>query len=324
MAASVVLMIGNFDGVHLGHAALVRRARAMADESGPRGRVIALAFDPHPMTSLRPELAPERVMTFERRAELLRGLGADEVGRLTPSHELLGHSPEAFIDLLVERYQPSGVVEGQDFRFGRARSGDAAALERLCAARGMRAVIVPPVTVALSDQTIVTASSTMARWLLRHGRVSDAALVLGRPHEVSGTVVQGDRRGRLLGFPTANLMTDDLIPADAVYAGIAELPGGRERAAAIHVGARATFNNPERTVEAFILGWDGPVAEGGAEYGWPLRLRFTAWLRDQAKFDSVDHLINQIRRDVGRVEDCAAALDRGGGGRRGVPREAMA
>lgn len=296
MPGATAVTIGNFDGVHLGHAELVRRARA-------HGRVVALVFDPHPLSVLRPDAAPARLMPFERRAEILRAMGADEVERLEPRPGLLNESPAQFIGWVFERFAPTLIVEGSDFRFGKGRAGDGRVLTELCAARGARAEIVEPVTVSLSDQSIVTASSTIVRWLVARGRADDAARVLGRPYELIGEVVRGDRRGREIGFPTANLRFDPpaLLPADGVYAGAAALADGRRMPAAIHVGPRATFDRAERTVEAHIPGWAGPLAEGGVEYGWPLRLEFTAWLRDQARFDSVASLIAQIERDVARA-----------------------
>lgn len=294
------MTIGNFDGVHRGHAALLREARRRA---GDGGRVVALAFHPHPISVLRPEQAPAVLMPFERRSEHLRRLGADEVVRLTATPETLGLSPEAFIERVLEGHHPSAIVEGSDFRFGRGRSGDASTLLRLGAANGFEVSIIDPVEAELSDQTIVTVSSTMTRWLVARGRVVDAARLLGRPYELEGLVVRGDRRGREIGFPTANIETDGLIPADAVYAGAATLPDGREFPAAVHVGPRATFASATRTVEAYLIGWRGPLEDGwrGAEeYGWRIRVSFTAWLRDQARFEGVGPLVDQIRRDVER------------------------
>lgn len=304
MPSTTAVIIGNFDGVHAGHAALVRRARELADRAAfgsPGARVAAMVFHPHPLTILRPESAPEMLMTFERRAELLRAMGVDDVVRLEPRPEILRESPAEFIDSVFARFNPCAIVEGRDFRFGKGRSGDVGTLAELCAARGSTASIVEPVTVALSDQSIITASSSMVRWLIRHGRVDDAARVLARPFELTGTVVRGDRRGRELGFPTANLSAESLLPLDGVYAGWAVLPDARRLAAAIHVGTRSTFDNDTRTVEAYILDWAGPVAEGAAEYGWALRLEFAAYLRDQARFETINALVEQIRRDVERV-----------------------
>jgi riboflavin kinase/FMN adenylyltransferase len=312
MPSRTVVTIGNFDGVHLGHAALLREARRLA---GTGGRVVALVFHPHPISVLRHDQSPAMLTTFETRGELLRQLGADGVIRLDPSAALLALTPEAFIDRVIAEHHPVAIVEGSDFRFGKGRAGDVESLRSIGRAKGFEVAVIDPVETELSDQTIVTASSTIARWLASRGRVVDTGRVLGRWFEVTGTVVRGDRRGREIGYPTANLETECLIPADGVYAGTARLPDGREMPAAIHVGPRATFDNEERTVEAFILNWRGPLSDGWAgaeEYGWPLRLSFIAWLRDQARFDGVGPLVEQIKRDVERAADIVA---------RGSPRQ---
>lgn len=297
-----VITIGNFDGAHVGHAALVRSARRIADEApGPnRPRVVVLAFDPHPASVLSPRGTPARLTTWERRAELLRSLGADEVERLRPEPALLDLSPDAFISAVTDRHHAVAIVEGSDFHFGKGRAGSPAVLRDLAMRRGIGVEIVGQVEVELCDQTVVRASSTLVRWLVAHGRVTDARRVLGRPYELTGTVRRGDQRGRTIGIPTANLSTDDglLIPADGVYAGLATLPDAREYPAAVHVGPRSTFDAPQRTVEAHLIGWDG---SGVGEYDWALRIGFTAYLRDQARFDGVKPLVDQITRDVERA-----------------------
>ncbi len=290
------ITIGNFDGAHLGHAALIRRARELAP------RVIALAFDPHPMTRLRPESAPPRLSSFERRAELLREFGADEVVRLEPTDAFLAQEPEAFISTLIEDRHPSVLVEGTDFHFGRARAGNVHVLADLGRKLGFDVEVVEPVEADLSDQSLVTCSSTIVRWLVERGRIGDAARVLGRPYELTGIVVRGDQRGRQIGFPTANLETQCLLPGDGVYAGSAHLPTGQAIPAAIHVGPRATFDDAARVVEAHIIDWAGP-GDGAPEYGWPCRLSISHFLRDQARFEGIGPLVAQIERDVQRSRE---------------------
>ncbi|TVQ61370.1 MAG: bifunctional riboflavin kinase/FAD synthetase [Phycisphaerales bacterium] len=316
-----VVTVGNFDGVHAGHRALVARARALADAH--HARVVVLSFDPHPLTRLRPEAAPEPIGGFARRAALLRAAGADDVERLEPTPELLARTPEAFVNWIVERFAPIAWVEGPDFRFGKARAGDVRTLAALGQARPeherFETHIVDPVEAILSDDTIVTASSSFARWLIAQGRMPDAARVLTRPHELVGTIEPGHRRGRTIGYPTANLRTDDLPPGDGVYAGVAEvLPAmppadgwghGRRLVAAVSVGTNPTFEGRRRTVEAFLLdvggagqneaGWT-PI-DGLGEYGWAMRLELHAWVREQAKFPTVDRLLAQMDRDCARV-----------------------
>jgi riboflavin kinase/FMN adenylyltransferase len=209
-AARTALTIGNFDGVHIGHAALVHRARG---EVGEGGRVVALAFDPHPAAVLAPGREPPRLTTFEQRSALLRAIGADEVVRLDPASGVLGQEAAAFLRHLAEWFAPTAIVEGPDFRFGRGRVGDVGLLQEQGRRLGFAVHTVAPVEVALTDQSIVRASSSVVRWLLSHGRVRDAAFVLGRSYELTGEVVPGDRRGRTIGVPTANLAAEQTLPA---------------------------------------------------------------------------------------------------------------
>lgn len=316
MPPSSVITIGNFDGVHAGHAALIARARQVAAAGPAPRRVLALTFDPHPLSTLRPEDTPPRLTTFSRRADLLRALGADRVVRLRPDHRTLHLTPEAFVRRLVERYRPVSFVEGSDFRFGRDRAGDVLRLAELGATMGFGVEVVPPVEVALTDQSIVAASSTLVRWLVAHSRVRDAAILLGRPYTLEGRVVRGDRRGRTIGFPTANLQAICLAPGDGVYAGRARLPSGENLPAAISVGTKPTFGHTERAVEAYLL--TEPAAgtaskrrrsvtlPGLPEYGWDLTLEFIGWVRDQVRFESVESLVDQMRRDCERVAEIVA------------------
>jgi len=306
-----VITIGNFDGVHVGHAALIARARATADASGVPARVVVMTFDPHPLSVLRPEDAPERLTTIEQRAALLEKAGADEVVRLEPSKGLLGLSPAEFVAGLVRDHAPLAIVEGADFRFGKGRAGDLALLAKLGLRHGFSVeTVAPQVEVALWDHTVVTASSRLVRWLLRGGRVADAATVLGHAYEMIGTVVQGDRRGRTIGYPTANIRSECMAPADGVYSGWAALPDGRRMAAAISVGTKPTFPGAGRAVEAYLLdasreaaagGGSGPAIAGLAEYGWTIRLAIEHWVRDQVRFESVGALLEQMARDCERV-----------------------
>lgn len=306
-APRTVLTIGTFDGVHRGHIALVARAR---EQAGPEGSVIALVFDPHPMSQLAPDRTPPRLTGFDQRQALLRSIGVDRVVRLAPTRERLGQEPEAFVRWIVEGFAPDAIVEGRDFRFGRGRAGDLGVLAALGDHMGFRVIGLEPVEATLSDHSIVTASSTIVRWLIAHGRVADAGRVLGRPYELVGTVVQGDRRGREIGFPTANLACEMLAPADGVYAGEAILPDGRSFVAAISVGTKPQFNGSDRTIEAHLLDAPregcNPAIVGLDEYGWTLRVRTGAWIRDQARFDSLDALVEQIGRDCARIAQIMA------------------
>jgi len=296
------LTIGNFDGVHLGHAGLVRRARHLAGEGG---RVVAMTFEPHPAAVLRPEGAPTQIVPYARRIELLRACGADVVEAMDPRAGVLGRSAEDFVRGVVEKYAPAAFVEGPDFHFGKRRAGNVRVLAELGRAMGFEVDVVPPVEATLSDGTIVSASSSLVRWLVSHGRVSDAAAALGRAFDLFGEVVPGDRLGRRVGFPTANVRWggQHLLPSDGVYAGSAILPTGEQVAAMINVGTRPTVSGSDRRVEAHLLrdaaSWS-PLP-GLPEYGWPIVLRFERWLRDQVRFSGVPALVEQLGRDRLRV-----------------------
>lgn len=313
MGTPTAITIGTFDGVHVGHAALIARCR---EHVGPEGRVVALAFDPHPAAVLDESRVPPRLTTREQRASLLKGLtdrdgracGADEVVILEPSPELLAQSPEEFIEQVVMDHHPDVIVEGPDFGFGKGRSGSVETLLELGPRYGFRVDVVEPVQQALRDQTTVRASSTVLRWLIGEGRVRDAALVLGRPFELPGTIVKGDQRGREIGVPTANVVSPCMSPGDGVYAAIAHLPGGRTRAAAVNVGDRPTFDGIAHRIEAHLLDVErGENVESWAplpglpEYGWEITLEMIGWVRDQVRFGSPEELVAQIHRDFERV-----------------------
>jgi riboflavin kinase/FMN adenylyltransferase len=281
--------IGNFDGVHRGHRALVAEAVARARARG--GEAVVLTFDPHPAHVLAPARVPPVLTTAEQKAELLGGLGLDLLVELPFTPEVAELSPEAFADgVLVGALGARQVVVGEAFRFGHGRSGDAATLARLGATLGFTVSAVPPV---LDGGRPV--SSSRVREALAEGDVAHAAALLARPHFVDGTVVEGDHRGRQLGFPTANLEAGGaLLPARGVYAGRCRLPGGEERLAVVNVGERPTFGGRTVTVEAHLPGYSGDL------YGQDLRLSFAARLRAEQRFASAAELVAQIRRDVER------------------------
>ncbi|MEL7471770.1 MAG: bifunctional riboflavin kinase/FMN adenylyltransferase [Planctomycetota bacterium] len=310
-----MVTIGTFDGAHRGHRSLIERCIAAAKrheaQRGERVETVALVFDPHPMTHVRPERAPARLTTFERRRDLLRSMGADRVVRLEPTGSVMSRPPGAFIDWLVEELTPIMIVEGPDFRFGKGRAGDVRTLAELGAARSpeqrFEVEVAPELRVALGDHHVVRASSSLVRALLADGRVLDAAMVLGRPYELDGVVVRGDRRGRTIGYPTANVQTDCLLPSDGVYAGWVDgrNAAGVERRfpAAISVGRKPTFHETTPVCEAFLLDAerDEQRIVGFDEYGWSIRVSFVGWLRDQVKFEGVEPLLDQMARDCERA-----------------------
>lgn len=290
------LTIGNFDGVHLGHIALVKRCRAVA---GADGRVVVLTFDPHPLTLLRPAASPARLTTFSQRSEVLKAAGADEVHALTPSQEFLALEPDEFIDQVLQQYSPSYIIEGDDFHFGRGGRGNNRTLAILSSREGFKDYtpeVVSPIEVTLADHNIVRCSSSALRYLISNGRTVDASTILGRPYEVVGTVTKGDQRGRTIGFPTVNIDTQCMMPADGVYAANLTTPDGLQLTAAVNVGSRPTFSGIQRRIEAHAIGQQLPF-----DYGWAAKLAFGAFLRDQIRFDSVERLKSQLARDCQRV-----------------------
>ncbi len=301
---TTALSIGNYDAVHLGHQMLIQRARSHV---GPAGRVIILTFHPHPMEVLNAEKAPDPIEPFQIRMQRLLDAGADEVVELKPTPELLAQEPEQFLDEIIEQYDPTIIVEGHDFHFGKRRAGTPELLTKLCEDRGIQTDILGPVQITLTDQSIVTASSSLTRWLITQGRVRDAAYTLGRSHELTGTVVQGQQLGRTINIPTINLETDSLLPADGVYAGHARFTHNNQEhrvLAAINVGSRPTVQGLTRRAEAHLINndasqWTPP--QDLPEYDWSCTLELTGWVRDQVKFGSLDTLKKQIRRDCSRI-----------------------
>lgn len=304
-----IVTIGNFDGVHVGHSALVAAARRLASVS--QAAVIALVFDPHPMSVLDPSRSPARLSTFEDRRARLLAIGADRVERLEPTPELLATPPEAFIERLVRERGVLAFVEGDDFRFGRGRAGTLELLRTMGRSRGFVVEVVPPVEATLRDGSSVRASSSTMRWMLEQGRVADAASILGRAYAVRGVATRGEQRGRTIGFPTVNLgAIECLSPCDGVYGGRAVLPGGATLLAAISIGTKPTFDGRARVVEAHLLADDDAdrraIASAG-EYGWPIELEFDRFLREQWRFESVEALVRQMHADCDRVRAGALA-----------------
>jgi len=289
------ITIGNFDGVHVGHQALLARARVLA---GSSGQVVAVTFDPHPAMLLKPELAPPAVQTLQERRECLVKYGAFDVHVINTTKELLTMSAEQFMAWLREQIAFECIVEGPDFHFGKDRAGDINTLRAIGLKNNFTVDQVEPVEVALSDASSAVASSSLLRWLLQHGRVNDVAAVLGRAYQLTGVVQKGDQRGRTLGWPTANIATGArLIPSDGIYAGVATLPTGARKRAAISIGTKPTFGVHARTVEAFVLDHKAPVDD----YGWTLTLEFSRWLRGQTRFDGVQALLEQMNIDAQRT-----------------------
>ena len=293
-----VITPGNHDGVHLGHRALLRTARRLADQQGYRTR--ALTFEPHPAALIDPARAPEKLTLQPRRAELLRGAGADSVVVQPFTPEFAALPPEAFVEWLLAQ-GARGIVVGPDFRFGCQRQGDVGLLRKLGPARGFEVVIEEPVL--LQNERV---SSTAIRNALRQGDVTTAQRMLGRYHEVSGVVVKGDQRGRTIGFPTANLQAEPVMPpSDGVYAVVARELGGAERVVRLgiaNLGTRPTFA-AGRSLEVYLFDFDRDI------YGAELRVGFVERVRGERRFSGVDELRAQIERDCERARQLLAARD---------------
>ena len=290
-----VVVIGNFDGVHLGHQHVLRRAREIADERGLP--VVAVTFDPHPMSVLRPDHAPVTLTSMTVRAELLAGVGADHVLALPFDRSMAEWSPHEFAQrVLVDTVHAEVVVVGANFRYGKRAAGDVASLTAYGAGHGFIAEGIP------LDGGPMVWSSTYVRTCLATGDVAGAAEALGRPYAVRGLVVRGDQRGRELGFPTANVPTDQLTaaPADGVYAGwLTRLDSGETYPAAISVGTNPTFDGERaRRVESYVL--DRTDLD---LYDVVVEVSFVERLRGMVAFESVEALVEQMGADVGRARE---------------------
>jgi len=296
-ALGCVLTIGNFDGVHRGHQAIVSTVADLA--SAAQVRAVVVTFDPPPDRIVRPDDPPQRITPHERKCLLLAQAGVDLVVTAPTDEAFLAMTPQEFIRYVVmERFAPRCIVEGRNFFFGLGRSGNVDTLRSLGDKEGFAVKVVEPVRVALCDGQH-RVSSTLIRRLLREGRVQDAGVCLGRPFALWGQVVAGQGRGRVLEFPTANIaVADQITPGDGVYAGWATICGATYPAA-ISIGVKPTLGPAERTIEAFLI--DEHRADQGDLYGLAIELKFVRRLRDQQKFDGMDALRKQIAKDVESV-----------------------
>ena len=325
-AESCALVIGNFDGVHRGHQALIAEARRHATSAGT---VIVMTFAPHPAKVLAPQNAPALILSPARKRELLLQSGADVVVEQPFDAAFAQLSATEFVErIILAGPQLRAVCVGHDFRFGRGRAGDGTLLSRLLAETGAVVTVLSAVAVSTPSGEQVTCSSTLIRRALAEGDLDRAKLLLGRPAELEGTVVHGAGRGRTIQVPTANLRCHSEIKLrPGVYAAWAELlaesatvPSSGIRSvearhpAAVNVGYNRTFQGPSEatasdpplSVEAHLLVADG--VELPSLYDRELRLCFVARLRDERKFPSVVELVTQIRSDIATVRQLT--LDR--------------
>ena len=287
--------IGNFDGVHRGHVAIVRRLLERAEAVG--GRAIVFTFDPHPVRILRPDQCPPPLTWTERKAELLAAQGVDWIVAYPTDEALLQLSAAEFFQRIIrDSLAARAVVEGPNFYFGHNREGTIERLAKMSSAAGLSLDIVPPVIVG--DEIV---SSSRVRDLIRTGDVEHAGKLLSAPYRIRGMVTHGAGRGAKIGFPTANLSAiDTLLPAHGVYAGRG-IVGGAIYPAAINLGPSPTFGDSAIRVEIHCIGLDEPL------YGQPMEVDFLTRLRDIRPFDSPAALIEQLKLDVEQVKRIASA-----------------
>ncbi|WP_208029671.1 bifunctional riboflavin kinase/FAD synthetase [Rhabdothermincola sediminis] len=287
--------IGAYDGVHLGHRAVIASVRDLAAAHGLATAVVT--FDRHPAAVVRPDSAPPLLTDLEQKLELLATTGVDYTLVLHFDDARSKEPAEEFVtEVLVGSLNARAVVVGEDFHFGHRRSGNVALLRDMGAKLGFEVLGIDLVGTdgrpAAGEERV---SSTAIRKALRHGDLARANRLLGRFHEVRGAVVGGDKRARELGFPTANIAvpSEICLPADGIYAGWYLRPDGLARPAALSLGRRPTFYEDAESslLEAHLLDFEGDL------YGEPARVRFVERLRDERKFDSVDALVEQMERD---------------------------
>jgi riboflavin kinase/FMN adenylyltransferase len=296
--AGSAVTIGAYDGVHLGHRLVIAEVRERAQRQGLSTAVVT--FDRHPATVVRPESAPLLLTDLDQKIELLADTGVDHVVVIEFDESRSRESAEDFVEeVLVGCLRARVVVVGQDFHFGHGRRGNVALLSRMGEERGFEVVGLGLVDEAgdSSHGPAEAVSSTRIRSLLTEGRVSEAAALLGRPHEVRGVVQRGDGRGgAVLGFPTANIAVprEILLPVDGIYAGHYERPDGTVHAAAISLGRRPTFyeHADSSLLEAYLLEFSGDL------YGEGAKVRFVTRLRGEERFDSPEALAAQMAKDI--------------------------
>ena len=295
-----VITIGVFDGVHRGHAHLLQH---LITAAGPACQPTVITFANHPVTVLQPGRQVSQITTLERKERLIREKGIEQIISLEFTEELAHLSAREFVGLLQEKLRMKGLVIGSDFALGRDREGNSARLMELGGEMGFDVEIVEPLL--LGDLLV---KSRVIRQRLNDGDVAVSNQLLGRTFSMAGPVITGDRRGRTLGFPTANVNVNKTMahPADGIYATWA-LVDGERRPSATSIGVRPTFGLTERLVEVYILDFDGDL------YGRELEVEFVDKLRDQETFSSLDALVEQINRDVANTRE-TLAISGGGNG----------
>lgn len=294
-----IMALGNFDGFHRGHQAVIGHAVARARAEG-RPAIVG-TFDPHPMHLFRPDAPPFGLTTLDQRARLFAAAGADAMLVFSFTPELAAMSAPEFARFLVENRGATGVVTGQDFTFGKGRSGNVYSLADLGAELGMVAETVPPITDAAGE----IISSSRIRNALKAGDCATATRLLTRPFAIEGEVRHGDKLGRSIGFPTANLDLNAYVrPAYGIYAVRGLLPDGRMLDGAANLGIRPSFDPPKELLEPHFFDFAEDL------YGQRIEVQLIAYLRPEAKYETLDALTAQIARDCEAARQILAATPR--------------
>jgi riboflavin kinase / FMN adenylyltransferase len=321
-----VLTIGNFDGVHIGHQAILSAARCIAEQR--QTELIVMTFQPHPLSILNPKKAPGTLTPPVLKEHLLAKFGTEILFAVKSKPELLSLRPEDFVErFIVKGVRPNTIVEGEDFNFGNGREGSVHTLQKLTEAKGIEVVIVGPKKARVTDGQTVEVSSTVIRDMITKGKVADAAILLGRPYRLIGDIVPGRGKGKQLGFPTLNLKKpQQIIPAQGVYAGTAEVAENIEEVcsaeeripAAFSIGRATTYEAGQSLlIEAHLLTdnaeqftgrpastarLDSASSRGGTKRGECMAMDFIERIRDQQKFESEKELAEQIGRDCRKAQ----------------------
>jgi len=290
----VVMTLGNFDGIHRGHQSLFDRVTRIAHEKN--GTAVVLTFDPHPLKLLKPDIILPQITPLSTKIDLIGSLGIDllVIHPFTEEFSAI-HAEEFLTSYLKPHLDPKVIIVGENFQFGKNKSGNIDFLRARSRELDLDVQIVQPIT----DEQVIISSSTIRKDIQR-GQVQRAGKFLGRPFMIDGTVVRGDNRGHTLGFPTANLETEyNLLPANGVYVALVPLQGKMEKAV-VNIGYRPTFQSREHAIEVHLLDVSADL------YGKRISLYFIERIRDERPFLAVDDLVQQIRQDIVKARDCCA------------------
>ncbi len=285
-----VVTLGNFDGVHIGHQKIFE---TLAKEAlSCQGTTVVVTFFPHPLKVLYPERSPLLLTTLDERIQLIRSCGNDVLVCVPFTEEFADWSAERFVrEILVERLRAKKVLVGEDFRFGKDRRGDVTFLKKCGGEQGFSVRRVGPVKVHGRE-----ASSTRIRYFIQKGLIRESTSMLGRPHSLQGTVVEGEKRGKSLGFPTANLHTEaELLPPNGVYAVWVTLENAYRMPAVANLGTNPTFAGAHFSLEVHIFDFAEDI------YGKPMKVELVEWIRQEQTFPNANALVDQIQEDVRRA-----------------------